>query len=57
MRARDNRWEENFDRRESLCRKGTVSYLLFRNDPKGTIAVFVILLGFMLVSILIRHHR
>ena len=57
MQARETRSEQNFDRQERIRRKGVISYLLFRNDPKGTIAVLVIAVVVLLLSVLFARHR
>jgi hypothetical protein len=46
LHSRELHREARVDQLESLRRKKTALYLLTRNDPKGTIAIIVIALGF-----------
>ena len=50
------RQEANFDRREKIRRKGVASYLLFRNDPKGTLAAFIVILLLGLLALIAGRH-
>ena len=48
------REESKFDRRERTRRKWVVSYLLFRNDPKGTLIALIVGLVLALLAMLYR---
>ena len=48
--AAERRHETNFDRLQKLHRKRVVTYLLFRNDPKGTMVVIGIGVVLLLIA-------
>jgi len=57
LRSSELHGEAKFDRREKWRRKSTLSYLLFRNDPKGTILTFIVcLLAILIWEFVKRHH-
>ena len=55
LHSSDLRDEANFDRREKVRRKGTLFYILFRGDPKGTlVAIIVFLLAVLALELISR---
>lgn len=57
LHSTELRREANFDRREKWRRKSTASFLLFRNDPKGTLLMLIGFLVLVLILEIVRKHH
>ena len=52
LAAAERRHEDNFDRLAKFHRKRVANYLLFRNDPKGTLVVIAVGVLLALIALL-----